>query len=193
MTDNENTLNRKSAKDRPDKAGNPLDKQKKTTKKMKKIITTLALVLLTIGAFAQGGKSLYAKYSDYDDVEAVYISPAMFRMIGRLPALNVQAGDGGQVDLSPIVQSLTGFYMISTSNPAIRESLAGDLAGFSDKSIELLMEVKDHGERMRIFTTGDNRYVTSLILISIGPDEVSYIGFDGKIRRSDLDALFAAN
>ena len=161
-------------------------------KKMKKIITTLTLALLTLGAFAQGGKSLYQKYSDYQDVEAVYISPAMFRMIGRLPNLNVRSGDGGQVDLSPIVQSLTGFYMISTSNPSLCKSLAGDLAGFSDKSIELLMEVKDHGEKMRIYTTGDKHYVTSLVLISIGAEEVSYIGFDGKIRRSDLDALIAA-
>lgn len=155
---------------------------------MKKIIATLTLALLTLGAFAQGGKSLYQKYADCQDVEAVYISPAMFRMIGRLPDLNVRSGDGGQVDLSPIVQSLTGFYMISTSNP----SLCKSLAGFSDKSIELLMEVKDHGEKMRIYTTGDKHYVTSLVLISIGAEEVSYIGFDGKIRRSDLDALISA-
>lgn len=161
-------------------------------KKMKKIIATLTLALLTLGAFAQGGKSLYQKYADCQDVEAVYISPAMFRMIGRLPDLNVRSGDGGQIDLSTIVQSLTGFYMISTSNPSLCKSLAGDLAGVSDKSRELLMEVNDHGEKMRIYTAGDNHYITSLILISTTEDEVSFIELDGKIRRSDLDALIAA-
>ena len=161
-------------------------------KNMKKIIVTLTLTLLTLGAFAQGGKSLYQKYSDYEDVEAVYISPAMFRMMGRLPDLNVSAGDGEQINLSPIVQALTGFYMISTSNPSLCKSMAGDLAGFSDKSRELLMEVKDHGETMRIYTTGNNDYIDSLILISTTADEVSFIGFEGKIRRSDLEALFAA-
>lgn len=161
-------------------------------KKMKKIIATLTLALLTLGAFAQGGKSLYQKYADCQDVEAVYISPAMFRMIGRLPDLNVRSGDGGQIDLSSIVQSLTGFYMISTDNPSLCKSLAGDLAGVSDKSRELLMEVNDHGEKMRIYTAGDNHYITSLILISTTEDEVSFIELDGKIRRSDLDALIAA-
>ena len=56
---------------------------------MKRIIVILAALLLSISAFAQNGKSIYQKYSDADGVTAVYISPAMFRLIGTIPDLEV--------------------------------------------------------------------------------------------------------
>ena len=52
---------------------------------MKKIITILTALTLAVAAFAQSGKDLYNKYSDLEGINAVYISPAMFRMIGKIP------------------------------------------------------------------------------------------------------------
>ena len=46
---------------------------------MKKLATLLAaFLLLTAGAKAQDGKGIYNKYSDNEEVSAVYISSAMF-------------------------------------------------------------------------------------------------------------------
>ena len=42
---------------------------------MKQFYIIVAMLLLSISAFAQDGRSLYNKYSDLADVEAVYISP----------------------------------------------------------------------------------------------------------------------
>ena len=64
--------------------------------------------MLSVGAFAQTGKSLYEKYSDLEGVEAVYISPAMFKMIGRL---NLEMGDE-DVDIARLVRSLKGMYIL---------------------------------------------------------------------------------
>ena len=50
---------------------------------MKQFYIIVAMLLLSISALAQDGRSLYNKYSDLADVEAVYISPAMFRLIGK--------------------------------------------------------------------------------------------------------------
>ena len=47
----------------------------------------IALAALT--ASAQNYKSLYQKYSDDERVTAVYISPAMFKMIGKLPEVRI--------------------------------------------------------------------------------------------------------
>ena len=47
---------------------------------MKRIIIIATLLLASISAFAQSGKSIYQKYSDAENVSAVYISSAMFRM-----------------------------------------------------------------------------------------------------------------
>ena len=59
---------------------------------MKRIIILFAALLLSFSAFAQNGKSIYQKYSDAENVSAVYVSPAMFRLIGRIPDMDM--GDG---------------------------------------------------------------------------------------------------
>ncbi|MDY6278135.1 MAG: hypothetical protein SPL35_06950, partial [Bacteroidales bacterium] len=67
---------------------------------MKRIIIFAVLLLSFISASAQSGRSLYLKYSDADDVSAVYISSAMFRMIGNLPDLEME---NRHVNLTPII------------------------------------------------------------------------------------------
>ena len=66
---------------------------------MKRIIATALMLLMTVGAFAQEGKRLYNKYSDQDGVSAVYISPAMFKLIGQLPDINIESADGRKMDM----------------------------------------------------------------------------------------------
>ena len=72
---------------------------------MKKLFTIAAAVLLTFNALAQDGRSIYNKFSDEPGVSAVYISPSMFKLIGKIPA--IELGDGGEkVDITPIIKSL---------------------------------------------------------------------------------------
>ena len=159
---------------------------------MKRILFVVALALLTVSAFAQDGRSIYNRYSDLESVEAVYISPAMFRLIGRIPDLNIENEDGTKTDLSPLIQSLTGFYLISTGDAGVKANLDKDVKSFMDKGhYEMLMEAKDHGEVTRIYTVGDERYVTSLVLINVDGEETSFICLDGKSRQEDMDKLAA--
>ena len=74
----------------------------KTELNMKRICAIAAAMLLTITAFAQDGKSIYNKYSDLKGVTAVYVSPAMFRLMGKIPDINLGDGD---LNLSPIITS----------------------------------------------------------------------------------------
>lgn len=157
---------------------------------MKKILFTLMLTLLTVSAFAQDGKSIYNRYSDLNEVEAVYISPAMFRLLGRLPEMKIDNADGSRTDIAPLIQSLSGFYLISTSDEGVKSSLDKDVRSFMDKGhYEMLMEAKDHGDVTRIYTVGDGNIVTSLVMIALDGEETSFICLDGKIRQSDLDNL----
>ena len=87
---------------------------------MKRIIIIATLLLASISTFAQNGKSIYQKYSDAENVSAVYISPAMFRLIGKIPDMNVEGND---VNLAPIIRSLSGLYIISSENPHINANL----------------------------------------------------------------------
>lgn len=156
---------------------------------MKRIILIAAMLLSAISAFAQDGKSIYQKYSDAEDVSAVYISPAMFRLIGRIPDLNI---DEGNVNLTPVIQSLSGLYMIDSQNPAINASLKADAEKFvRNGRYELLMEAKDSGEIMRIYTIGTENIVNGFVMIADEGNETTFICLEGKMNRTDLEKLLA--
>lgn len=156
---------------------------------MKKIFAIMVLAALSVTAFAQSGRDIYNKYSDQEDVAAVYISPAMFRLIGKIPDIQMEDYD---VNISSIIKSMSGFYIISSENPDIAEQLAGDVKKFIDKGdFELLMEAKEDGEVMRMYTAGDEKTVKSFVMIAKEEKEVSFIAFDGKINREELEAMMA--
>ena len=149
------------------------------------------MLLITITSFAQTGRNIYEKYSDNDGVSAVYISPAMFRLIGKLPEIKADVEDG-TVDLAPVVRTLTGMYILNSENPAIREALANDVKKFvSSKKYELLMEAKDNGQTMKMYTVGDQKTVNSFVMYAIDQEETTFICIDGNINRQDLEKVLA--
>ena len=156
---------------------------------MKRIIVILAALLLSISAFAQNGKSIYQKYSDADGVTAVYISPAMFRLIGTIPDLEV--GDD-KVNISPLIQALTGFYVLNSENPDINGKLRADAERFINSGkYELLMEVKDSGETVRMYTMGNDRTINGFAMLATEAAEVTFISLDGEMPRKEFEALIA--
>lgn len=156
---------------------------------MNRIIALLVMLAASVTAFAQNGRSLYNKYSDYDNVEAVYISPTMFRLIGKIPDMELQEGN---VNLSPVIKSLTGLYILSTTREDIAADLAADVNHFIKRgSYELLMEAKDSGEVMRLYTVGDEQIVNSLVMLARDAAETSFICLDGTMPRDELETLIA--
>ena len=156
---------------------------------MKKLYMIVALVLISVSALAQSGRDLYNKYSDQPGVEAVYISPAMFRMIGRIPDLEM--GDDN-VNLSPIIRALTGLYILNSENPAINGNLRADAERFiKSGKYELLMEAKDSGETIRMYTVGNDRMIEGFVMLAAEPDEVTFICLDGQMPRKEFEELLA--
>ncbi|MBR6883669.1 MAG: DUF4252 domain-containing protein [Bacteroidales bacterium] len=156
---------------------------------MKKLYILVAMLLVSISALAQDGRSLYNKYSDYDNVEAVYISPAMFRLIGKIPDIQME---GENVNLAPIIKSLSGLYILTISNQDLAADLAADVNRFIQKGdYELLMEAKDNGEVTRMYTVGDERTVNSFVLLSRDGEETNFICIDGTIPRDQLEQMIA--
>lgn len=154
---------------------------------MKRLYIILILLLVSISAIAQDGRAIYNKYSDLPGVEAVYISSAMFRLIGKIP--EVEMGDE-DVDLAPIIKNLKGFYIISTEEKAIGDDLYADVKKRLDRGeYEMLMEAKEDGEVMRLYTAGDDFTVRSFIMLTRDAAEVSFIGLDGEMPRDQLEDL----
>lgn len=151
---------------------------------MKRIILLAALLLTSISSFAQNGKSIYQKYSEADGVSAVYISPSMFRLMGRIPDLNV---DGENVNLSSVIQSLTGLYVIDSENPSVNADLKADAERMVSKGkYDLLMEAKEPGSVFRMYTVGTETIVDGFVMIATEAAETTFICLDGRIDRDAL-------
>ncbi len=159
---------------------------------MKQIYTLLILLLVSLGAAAQNsGKALYQKFSDEPGVQAVYISPAMFRLIGRIPDVELREGN---INLARVIKSMNGFFMLSSEDPAVAERLSSEVSRLIRKSdYELLMEVKDDGEAVRMYTISpDEATVTSLVMHVRNPEETTFLSIDGEIDRAALEELIAS-
>ena len=147
------------------------------------------MLLLTISSFAQDGKSIYQKYSDSEDISAVYVSPAMFKLIGRLPDIEMNSGE---VNFYPIIKSLTGLYIINSSNKNINAQLYADVEKFIKSGrYELLMEAKDSGEAVRMYTVGNDAVVNSFVMVAKDGEETTFICIDGNMNRTDMEKLLA--
>lgn len=156
---------------------------------MKKIYAMMVLLSLSLTAFAQGGRDLYEKYSDLPGISAVYISPAMFRLIGKIPDMELQ---DESVNLTPLIKSMSGFYILSTEDRATSESLYADVKKFVKSGrYELLMETKDDGQVLRMYTVGDGKTVESFVMVTKEDSEVSVISFDGKMDREQMENILA--
>ena len=156
---------------------------------MKKLYILLVMLLASVAAIAQDGRSLYNKYSDLDNVEAVYISPAMFRLMGKIPDIEME---GENVNFAPIIKTLTGLYILNITQEDIAADLAEDVKRFIQKGqYELLMEAKDSGEVMRLYTVGNDQIVNSLVMLARQASETSFICIDGTMPRDQLEDLIA--
>ena len=160
---------------------------------MKKIMIMAVMLLMAVGAYAQEGKRLYNKYSDMDGVSAVYISPTMFRLMGQLPDLDVEMSDGQKMDIAPLVRSFSGFYMLSfEQKSAASAELYKEVTAMVNKSnFELLMEVKEDGSTIRMYTLGDEKVVNSFVCIINEDDQTMFFCLEGTMNRSELEKLMA--
>lgn len=160
---------------------------------MKKIMIIAVMLLMAVGAYAQEGKRLYNKYSDMDGVSAVYISPTMFRLMGQLPDLDVEMSDGQKMDIAPLVRSFSGFYMLSfeQKSAASAELYKEVTAMVAKGNFELLMEVKEDGSTIRMYTLGDEKVVNSFVCIINEDDQTMFFSLEGTMNRSDLEKLIA--
>ena len=157
---------------------------------MKKISLIIIALMASIAMQAQDYKSLYQKYSDDERVTAVYISPAMFKLIGKLPEVKIE--DNG-VDFGPMIKSMAGFYLLQTEDKDLADKIFKDVSKVvNGHKFETLMEVKDKGERVNVFSLGDKNFLKSLLFTAFQGNETTFISIDGLIKRDDVENAIGA-
>ena len=95
-------------------------------------------------------------------------------------------------DITPIVNTLKGFYLLNSSDDGIVRRLNNDVKGLLDKgSFELMMEAKNDGETIRIYTDGDDNIIRSLVMMALSGSEATFLSMDGLINREALEQMIA--
>ena len=159
---------------------------------MKRIILLTMMLLSVMIASAQEGKNIYNKYSGNKDVSAVYISPAMFKMIGNLPELAVDNGNGGKMDIAPLIKTFKGFYLLDISEKSVINSINKDVADMMNTGkYEMLMELKDEEDIMQIFTAGNETVIDSFVFKAEDGESLQFICIDGAMERSEIEKLMS--
>lgn len=157
---------------------------------MKRIAAFVAaMFLLTAGTWAQDGKGIYNKYSDNEEVSAVYISSSMFKLMGKVP--NMEVGEGS-LNLGSIIKNLNSMYLLDCEDPELCKKIKADVNKFIKKyEFEMLMEIKEKGETVQIYTTGNEKTVTQFVMTASEYDAFTFICLDGTMSRAELEKAIA--
>ena len=160
---------------------------------MKRFILLTVMLLSVAIASAQEGKNVYNKYSGHKDVSAIYISPSMFRMIGNLPELEVDNGNGGKMDIAPLIKTFKGFYLLDISDKSVIDSINKDVADMMKTGkYEMLMELKDEVDIIQIFTAGNETTIDSFVFKAQDGESLQFICVDGAMDRSEFEKLMSS-
>ena len=124
----------------------------------------------------------------------MYISPAMFKIIGKLPDLEMTTADGNTMNLAPLISTFQGFYMLDISNATTMSSISQDVASMTSKGkYELMMEMKDERETLQIYTSGNEKIIQSFVFLASDGKSVQFICIDGEMKREDIEKLIAGS
>jgi len=154
---------------------------------MKRIISILAIafIMLFASAKAQSLNHFFNKYDNDSRFESVSVGKFL---------LNLALFSG---DLQPsdrdMISKIKKIKILTTKNgyePEFAESVMLDLNNTINKgNFENLVEVRDKGDHVNIYTrfSGDN--FTDLLIAVKEPDEISLIWISGKISRDFIEKI----
>ena len=96
------------------------------------------------------------------------------------------------MDLGTIIKNLNSMYLLDCEDADLCAEMKSDVNKFIKKyDFEMLMEIKDKGEVVRIYTSGNERTVTQFILTAAEEDAFTFICLDGTMSRADLEKAIA--
>ena len=156
---------------------------------MKKIIlvTLAVLVSITYASGQNNRKQIYTEYCGTPGVNAVYISPAMFRLIRKVPDIAI---NDKEVNFSNFIKTLEGMYILNVTDPEISSRLNRDVEKeLNNGKHELLMEANEGDSTTRIFIVENNNIVSDLVLLSNSSGNTSYISITGQMPLDEVSKM----
>lgn len=131
---------------------------------MKKIILTIAVVLISFANYAQS--SIFDKFEDMDGVSSVIVNKEAFKMLAKFKG----GGEEGQ-EYMDMVQNLNTFKVFTTEKPEIAAQMTTVMKQYlTNAKLTELMRVKDEGTNVKIYIKQgkDADHVSELLMFVNG-------------------------
>ncbi|MES2748428.1 MAG: DUF4252 domain-containing protein [Bacteroidota bacterium] len=153
---------------------------------MKKIISIIALVLVSNTFFAQ---SVFDKFDDNDKITAVIVNKKMFSLMG-----DVNSKDKDAKELMSLVKKLDNLRVFVTSD----DKLSNEMKATADKylktsGMEELMRINEKGKSVKIYVKSgakDSQVKELLMFIEgSGKEETVLMSLTGNFDLDELSAL----
>lgn len=148
---------------------------------MKKIIATLALIIVCQGIFAQNIDTLFEKFSKEQRAESVSIPPFMMSL-GKLFM--------SDEDLS-IAKGICSLRILDLEDcpTNVKERFSEQVNKLHLEGYEPMIQVNEDGEKVRIFALPYKDSIKELLLVCSGKDDCALIQMKGKIKKEDIAQL----
>lgn len=141
----------------------------------------LASISLLLPLLCQA-QSLFAKYSDMNNVSSVYISKAMIEMNPELYAKDVNIGK--------IAKQLELVQILSTMDNEVKRELRRDIESVVQaQKYELLMKQKGIVSRMAFYVKRKGEKVQDLIMVVDGAATLKYVRLVGDMTLKDIQNI----
>lgn len=131
---------------------------------MKKIILTIAIVIISMASYAQN--SIFDKFEDMDGVSSIIVNKEAFKMLAKFKG----GGEEGQEYLE-MVQNLNTFKVFTTEKPEIATQMASVMKQYlTSAKLTELMRVNDEGTNVKIYVRQgkDADHVSELLMFVNG-------------------------
>ena len=134
------------------------------SKTMKKIILTIAVVLISFANYAQS--SIFDKCEDMDGVSSVIVNKEAFKMLAKF-----QGGGAEGQEYIDMVQNLNTFKVFTTEKPEISAQMTTVMKQYlTSAKLTEMMRVKDEGTNVKIYIRQgkDADHVSELLMFVNG-------------------------
>ena len=145
--------------------------------------------MIAVTSLAQSSdNSLYKKYSGKPGVSSVYISPAMFKLMQKLP--EVELADDRDVHFERIIKTFEGMCIIEAEDSPLVRELTSDVEALLQKGqLALLMEVVEKDEKVRMYVRQEGELIKQFIMLELEDDSATYISIVADMPVEDFNAL----
>lgn len=153
-----------------------------------KRIYILALLLAIGSMVCRAQHAFLDKYADMDECSSVYISKSMLSMFPDM------SGSINGVNVGNLASRLEHIQIISAEKPELIELLKKDTKHLhSDKGYEVLMRVRDDGDKVNIYFKESKNGKNEFLLIAEEEDEFTIVSIVGNVTLKEFQGMMESD